>query len=170
MTHKTIVGFSTTNKFMSRIIRWVTRGKSSHAWLRYWDETLQMYMVIQAEMHGYETIPWNKWLTKNNLISAFEHRRKDLTDGVRFVAKQLGSDYDFRSALWTGLKRWFGKKAKRGLHSPKKLMCSEAVIRALQHSEVVCVESVNPEVTSPAELYSILNESEEFIPKDLGGM
>jgi len=168
MTNEVIVGFSTTDKLMSRIIRWITRGKSSHAWLRYWDDTLQLHMVLQAELHGYETIPWDKWKSKNRLIAAFEPNGKNITNGVRFIAKSLGADYDFRSAVWTGLKRWFRKKSKRALHSPKKLMCSEAVVRALQHSGIECVANFDPETTSPVEIYTALNNSQEFILKDLG--
>jgi hypothetical protein len=147
---------------MSKLIRWVTRGKSSHAWLRYYDETLQMHMVIQAELEGYETIPWKRWLKKNKLIAAYEPTEVNLTGGLRHIAQYLGADYDLRSALWVGLKRWFGKKFRRALHSPTKLMCSEAVARALQHAQVECVKDVNPELVSPAELRERIEASSEF--------
>jgi len=162
MTTKVWVGFSTTNKFMSKLIRWVTRGKSSHAWIRYYDETLQMDMVIQAELEGYETVPWNRWRRKNTLIAAYAPTRVNLLGGLRYIAQFLGEDYDLRSALWVGLKRWFGKKFRRALHSPKKLMCSEAVARALQHAQVACVKDVNPELVSPAELRGLISHSDEF--------
>lgn len=162
MTTKVWVGFSTTNKFMSRLIRWVTRGKSSHAWLRYYDETLQMHMVMQAELEGYETIPWKRWLTKNKLIAAYEPTEVNLIGGLRYIAQYLGADYDLKSALWVGLKRWFGKKMRRVFHSPRKLMCSEAVARALQQADVQCVKDVDPELVSPAELQAALAASSEF--------
>ena len=160
--YSVVVGFSTTNKFMSRLIRWVTRGKSSHAWIRYWDESLEQYMVIQAELHGYETIPWARWKTKNRLVSAYVPTSLDLMPGVRHIARLLGVDYDLRSAIWTGLKRWFGKRLKRATSSPKKLMCSEAVCRALQFSGVACVKDLDPETVSPQDLQTALAASDEF--------
>jgi hypothetical protein len=121
-----------------------------------------MYMVIQAELHGYETIPWNRWQRKNLLTAVYEPKKLDLLGGLRHVAQFLGADYDLRSALWVGLKRWFGRKFRRALHSPKKLMCSEAVTRALQFDKVECVKDANPEIISPAELRGLVSMSDDF--------
>jgi len=161
-TTKVWIGFSTTNKLLSRIIRWCTRGKSSHAWMRYWDATLEQHMVIQAEIEGYETIPWKRWKKQNILIAVYESKELDLMPGVRHMASFLGVAYDFKSALWTGLKRWLGKKFKRPFHSPKKLMCSEAVCLALQYDKVPCVEKFNPELVSPQELENAVSSSADF--------
>lgn len=163
MTTKVWVGFSTTNKLMSRLIRWVTRGKSSHAWMRYWDDTLEQYMVIQAEIEGYETIPWFRWKKKNRLVAAYESKELDLMPGVRRMARYLGVEYDFKSAFWAGIKRWLGKKFKRPFHSPKKLMCSEAVCMALQFDRVPCVKGMNPELVSPQELQAAIASSQDFV-------
>jgi hypothetical protein len=160
---KVWVGFSTTNKFMSRVIRFFTRGRCSHAWIRYWDDTLQQYMVMQAELHGYETIPWKRWRTKNKLVAAFEPVTLDLMSGVRFMASFLGADYDLRSALWVGLTRWLKKRWHRPASSPGSLMCSEAVCRILQTGEIKCVRDLNPEQVSPQELLDRLAQSTDFI-------
>jgi hypothetical protein len=162
MTTKVWIGFSTTTKIMSRLIRWVTKGKSSHAWIRYWDATLERYMVIQAELHGYETIPWERWQKKNTLVAAYRPVEKDLGGGLRYIAQFLGADYDLNAALWVGLKRWFGKRFKRPFNSPGKLMCSEAVTRALMIDKVACVQDADPELISPHELRVRLETSKEF--------
>jgi hypothetical protein len=163
MPPQILVGFSTTNKFMSRVIRWITRGKASHSWVRYWDATLQQYMVLQAELRGYETIPWRRWLTKNLLVAAYAPREGlDLLEGVRFISQYLGVDYDLRSAIWTGLKRWFKKRLRRPASSPSTLMCSEAVCRMLQNGQVSCVADLNPELVSPKELMERLSKSSDF--------
>lgn len=167
MASSVLIGFSTTNKLMSRIIRWVTRGRVSHAWIRYYDDTLQQYMVLQAELHGYETIPWKRWLTKNRLVAAYEPTgRLNLLPGVRFIGQYLGVDYDLKSALWCGLKRWFRKHRLRLVSSPKSLMCSEAVCRMLQDGRVTCVSDLNPELVSPQELMNRLAKSSEFVSVD----
>lgn len=157
------VGFSTTNKLVSRIIRWVTRGKCSHAWVRYWDASLEQHMVLQAELHGYETIPWKRWLTKNRLVAVFTPSDLDLLPSVRFIGQYLGVDYDLKSALWCGLKRWLHKRFVRPTRSPSSLMCSEAVCRMLQHSKVACVADLDPELVSPKELMERLAESPDFL-------
>lgn len=160
--HPVWVGFSTTNKFMSRLIRWVTKGKCSHAWVRYWDATLERYMVMQAEITGYETIPWERWKKKNILVAAYEPTGKNLLNGVRFMSQYLGEAYDLKAAIWVGLKRWISRKFRRPFNSPKKLMCSEAVTRALQHDDFKCVEGVDPEVISPTQLRHRVEQSTEL--------
>jgi len=119
-------------------------------------------MVLQAELHGYETIPWKRWLTQNRLVAAFEPTDLDLMPDVRFIAQYLGVDYDLKSALWSGIKRWFGKRW-RSISSPRQLMCSEAVCRMLQNGEILCVANLNPELVNPQELLTRIAQSPDFV-------
>lgn len=159
---KIVIGFSTTKKIISRIIRWISKSKVSHAWIGFYDETLEMKMVMQAEMTGYEVIPISRWKRKNILKYVFTSDSLPLHDGLLYIAKYLGVEYDFLSALKTGLKRWFKKLFKRPLQSPKKLMCSESVTLALQKAGAKCVYNVNTEMISPGELLKLVEGSKEF--------
>ena len=162
-TTKVWIGFSTTNLLVSRLIRWVTRGKCSHAWVSFWDDTLQQYMVMQAELHGYEVVPWKRWQSKNKLVAAFAPvEAVDLMPDVRFIGQYLGASYDLKSAVWSGLKRWVKSRWRRPSKSPSSLMCSEAVCRLLQNGKFQCVAGVNPELVSPQELWDLLAKSPDF--------
>jgi hypothetical protein len=121
-------------------------------------------MVMQAELHGYETIPWARWQSKNKLVAAFTPRENlDLMPDVRFIGQYLGVDYDLKSALWSGLKRWFRRRLRRPTKSPGSLMCSEAVCRMLQNGKFACVADLNPELVSPQELWDALAKSSDFV-------
>jgi hypothetical protein len=150
------IGFSTTNKFISRFIRWITRAKVSHAWIGFNDSTLGQRMVMQAERWGYEVRPWTKWLTQNKWIAEFEIPQSPADSALQFIASFLGSDYDFTSALLLGLKRWFGRWFKRPTQSPTKLMCSEGVVRFLQFGQYEFATGLDPEATSPGELLDLV--------------
>lgn len=163
-TSKVWVGFSTTNLLVSRLIRWVTRSKCSHAWVSFYDTTLQQYMVMQAELHGYEVVPWKRWASKNKLVAAYTPvEAVDLMPDVRFIGQYLGVDYDLRSAVWSGLKRWVRRRWRRPTTSPGSLMCSEAVCRLLQNGSFACVAGLNPELVSPQELWDRLATSKDFV-------
>jgi len=157
------VGFSTTNKLLSRIIRWVTRGKVSHAWIAFDDPTLGLRFVMQAEAWGFEVRPWKRWLRENRLVAEYRPA-KDLTESLKWIARSLGVKYDWASAFFAGLWRWFGVLIRGKFNSPKKLMCAEAVIRFLQHGGVVGVSHLDPEVTPPARLLNAVEQSDEFSP------
>lgn len=155
------IGFSTTNKLISRVIRWVTRGKVSHAWIGFYDPTLEMRFVMQAESWGFEVRPWKRWLLENTLVAQF-CPKKDLTKSLKWIARSLGLKYDWKSAFFAGLWRWFGVWIRGRFNSPKKLMCAEAVIRFLQHGGVVAAGHFDPEVTTPARLLQAVEQSTEF--------
>jgi hypothetical protein len=153
------IGFSTTNKLISRFIRWITGAKVSHAWIGFNDDTLGQRMVMQAERWGYEIRPWARWLTQNTWMAEFELSQEPATASLQFIATFLGSDYDFKSAILLGLKRWFRRWFKSPTQSPTKIMCSEGVIRFLQYSQYEFAAKLDPESTSPGELLSVVTKS-----------
>ena len=153
------VGFSTTNKWQSRIIRWLTKAPCSHAWLSFYDDTLRMRLVMQAEVWGYELRPWRRWQHENTLVEQFLFKEggRELALPLREVAENLGTKYDFKAALWVGIVGWFKRWLKARLtfrpsRTPKKLMCSESVIRFLNAAGYFLPPHFDPELTSPGEL------------------
>jgi len=160
------VGFSTTGKFMSRVIRWVTGARCSHAWISFYDETLEMKMVMQAEWWGYEIRPWHRWISENILVAEFE-TDLDMSAPLRSMAKSIGKRYDWFSAGLSGIKRWVSKWISskftlRPSRTPKKLMCSEAVVRFLQEAGSPYVTDIDPETTSPGDLFKIIGKASAF--------
>jgi hypothetical protein len=161
------VGFSTTNKFLSRVIRWITRGKVSHSWIAYDDFTLGLRMVMQAEAWAFEVRPWQRWIKENKWMAEFRMIDGSQHSALRRRARDLGSKYDWKSGLLVGISAWFKRwwKSRFRLHpdrTPKKLMCSEAVVRFLKDAGCKCVRELDEELTSPVELYDIVRCSTEF--------
>ena len=149
------VGFSTTNKFMSRVIRFITQAKCSHAWISFYDATLGMKMVMQAEWWGFEVRPWKRWQKENTLVAEFGVYGGGYYSSLLKLAKLLGSRYDFRSAILVGIKGWFrywfrSKFSFRPSRTPHKLMCTESVIIFLQDNNCSATADLNPEETSPS--------------------
>jgi len=164
------IGFSTTNKFMSRVIRFVTRAPCSHAWISFYDATLGMKMVMQAEWWGFELRPWKRWQKENTLVAEFGVYGGGYYSSLTDLAKWLGSRYDFKSALLVGVSSWFkywfkSKFSIRPSRTPHKLMCAESVVRFLQSNDCSAVYDLDPETTSPGELLKVLSSSKKFLTR-----
>jgi hypothetical protein len=151
------VGFSTTNKVMSKAIRWVTRSPCSHAWFCFNQQVVGVRqtqrMVAQAEWFGYEARPRWRWDKQNILVAEFELVGPDASNAVHAMLEQyLGSKYDYRAAALAGIWRLCGRSIKGKFQDPVKLMCSEGVIRMLGHAGYHVAEHFDPETTSPKRL------------------
>lgn len=157
------VGFSTTNKWQSRLIRRVLDSPCSHAWVAYDSHDFGFRRVIQAEWYGFEDIPWEKWKSKNILVAEFFPTGHDPWPAVQWIARLLGSDYDYKSAALLRFKRFFSTFVKRPFSDPTKLMCSEAVCRVLSRSGYESFLLLDPEAVDPKKcLLTCLNDSDNF--------
>lgn len=168
------IGFSTTNRFISRIIRWITRGKVSHAWIAYDDFTLGLRMVMQAEAWAFEVRPWQRWIQENKWVAEFRFIDGSQHAALRKRARDIGAKYDWAAGLFAGVASWFKRWLKSGFsfrpsRTPKKLMCSEAVTRFLKDAGCRCVLEMDEELTSPAELFDTVRCSTEFTAVKRGG-
>jgi hypothetical protein len=161
------IGFSTSRQPISKIIRWFTGSACTHAFIAFHDASLKMRVVLQAEAWGFELRPWKRWRKNNILVAEYEPAAYQLEESLLYIAKLLGANFDFRSAILLGIRyrllRWF----KTGFtlnpnYSPKKLVCSEAVIRFLLKGKYKTIKHLNPELTSPGELLGTVMESKEF--------
>lgn len=146
---KITVGFSTTHRWTSKAIRWVTQSPCSHAWIAFDDAVLGTRVVLQAETWGYEIRPWSRWLNENILVAEFVPTGPPLDGSLKWIAKFLGVPYDYRASILSGLFRWWGRLLKGRFNDPKKLMCSEGVVRFLQHGNYEAVKDLDPEITNP---------------------
>ena len=69
---KITIGFSKKNKLLSKIIRWITRSKASHAWISYYNTSLNVPEIIEASWFGYKQSNRKKWEKKSKIIKEFE--------------------------------------------------------------------------------------------------
>lgn len=157
------VGFSTTDKLISRFIRFFTRATVSHAWVAFNDHTLRQRYVIQAESWGLEMRPWNTWVRQNRLVREYILLGEQPLHGIReYAAERIGSKYDFLGAARAGLVRrfrWLRHWSLFKASTPNMLMCAEFTSRFLiyaldYHSGSLLKE---PELVTPDELMSYLD-------------
>jgi hypothetical protein len=150
------VGVSTTNKWQSKLIRWVLGSPCSHAWIAYDSYDFGFRRVIQAEWYGFEDIPWTRWKQKNILIAEFFPTGKDVWESVQWLANFLGAAYDFRAAVLTKISRYLRSIIKQPFKDPSKLMCSEAVVRMLQRANYESFLDLDPEGTGPHDCLRVM--------------
>jgi hypothetical protein len=126
------VCFSTTNGLMSRIIRWFTRAKTSHALITFRSETLDKVFVMEANGRGFMLQPWAKWRRKNTLVARYAlavPTAQQMT-ALRALAEFLGTEYDYVSLLGFAWRR-FRARSSNPFDDPTQLICSEAVAKFL---------------------------------------
>ena len=129
-----------------------------------WKDMLDLWQ--KAETWGYELRPWPRWKKENILIAEFIPTGPSLEQSLKWIATFLGARYDYKAAIISGLWRWFGRLLKGRFNDPTKLMCSEGVVRFLQHAEYATIADLDPEVTSPKRLLlRCFQRSNEFAPE-----
>lgn len=163
MDQRIWIGLSTSSTFLGWAIRKITRQKASHAWIGYWDATLDQRMVMESTASGYRIITWNRWVQQDNGKRVWVYvYNGDLSSALVWIASFLGTAYDVRFLFWNGLRALFKRWFRRPHKSPNKLACSEAVVRMLQNAKAVGLKSLDPEATNPGELLRFLSENNRF--------
>jgi hypothetical protein len=147
------IGFSTTESWISRLIRWFTNARVSHVFLVYDDPVLQQEMVLDVAFTGYRVLPFNLFKLENDVVEMIEPR-VDLSPGLRVTARWLGKPYDWRAFI--AFSRWFRSLRHQPAETPKALICTEAVVRALLAAGYPGAEGLDLKGTSPQLLLEFL--------------
>jgi hypothetical protein len=157
------VGFSTQLKNpLSRLIRWLTKSKASHAWLLFDDTFFGLRMVMEATEVGFRILPFSNFQAEGNDIVAIVQPAAPLEDGVMAAGQWLGESYDFAGLLGTSfvlLGRWLRRKWKNPLASPHAMFCSEAVVRVIQAAKYPGSEALVPASTTPQDLLNFFSRT-----------
>jgi hypothetical protein len=159
---KVWVGFSTTNLWISRLIRFFTRSKASHAWLSYESNELNSIIVLEAH-YTFRALPYAFFKRQNTIVKEVEITKGDTSTMVAACAKFLGTDYDYTGivgGLIVSLGNWLKKKWKNPWGNPKVQTCSEAVVRALVAGGYPEADKFDPESVSPQDLIEFLKPPE----------
>jgi len=152
------IGFSTTKKWLSRIIRWFTKAPVSHAWILYYDLDFAQEMVLEATLEGVRIVPYEVFKQHNSVVRVFIPSHS-LKQGFAKVGETLGSTYDFGGLfgmLWVLLGRWCRQKLKNPWNKAQAMFCSEFVAQVLRWSYYPGTEYWVPENMTPADLYTFL--------------
>jgi hypothetical protein len=137
--HPTLIGFSTPNYFnpVSRLIRFITKSKASHAFVIYFAHDWNMDCVLEAHELGFRITPLERFIVKNNIVKVVVPRHP-IDEGLLVIAKRyLGSMYDYKGLFGMSvvmLGRFLKRKWNNPFRGSKSVFCSESVIIAMKNS------------------------------------
>lgn len=153
------VGFSTTNMWLSRFIRWLTKSKVSHTWLTFTDATLQRQMVMEASFWGFRVVTMAEF-KKDSTVIAIIPPKVPLDTATVAAADWLGDYYDFEGLVGAGVVSfwytWFKRRIKSPFHSGTALFCSESVVKVLQTANYPGAAALDALAITPEQLLEFL--------------
>ena len=127
-------GFSTSDWWVSRVIRFFTRAKVSHAFVLL-EGTELGDLVLEAEWCGLK-LSTRAALTRGStrivaLVDPIPGMAGPVEKATRAALSWLDVPYDYAGLFgmaWVAFGRWLGKKWKNPLRSARSMFCSDAVV------------------------------------------
>ena len=157
------VGFSTPRAWnpLSALIRWMTRSRTSHAWMLVDDPAFEMRLVLEAHSTGFRLVSFARFV-KDNVVVALVEPAHPIAPGLPAAGAWLGEAVDVLGLFGIFLalvRRWFEQgPLENPFPTPRALFCSEAVIRTMQAADYPGAEKLAAEGTTPAELLQFLRD------------
>jgi hypothetical protein len=149
-----IIGLSTSNKITSRLIRWLTRSKVSHAYVRF--EIAGEPLVIHATQDGINCDYYNHFIRHSIVVEEYDllvDREKEKM-ALAYAVKQLDHPYDFLSIagfVWVLINKTFGRKIKNPFRNRAAYNCSEFANHVLSRAGLD-TSGLDIETTSPEDI------------------
>jgi hypothetical protein len=154
--------FSTTNSWLSRIIRWATRSKVSHVSI---GTSMQgVPVVIEASGLGVRIYPRKRW-AKSRTVVAEARFYVDISDEIPYAIEFVGDRYDYAGLIGFLVVlplRWLGRKVKNPLGSSRAFICSELPLRLDREHRIPEWEGLDPETTTPEDLLRLCRIGHSF--------
>jgi hypothetical protein len=151
------VGFSTPRRWnpLSALIRWMTRSRTSHAWLLVEDPVFRLRLVLEAHSTGFRLVSFTRFVKENKVIALVAPAHA-VDGGLPDAGEWLGERFDplgLFGIFLTLVARWFRQRPWRNpFPTASAMFCSEAVVRTLKAAEYPGSEALEDETTSPADL------------------
>lgn len=125
------IGFSKSNTYISRLIRWAIDSPVSHTYIRFYDEYLNTWLIIHADWPGVIIEDAQAYDLENETVVEYEiistQNKTVLKDSMKFLKKKYNY-WMFAKWAWY---LYMNKKKVHGLDllpdNPKKLICVEFV-------------------------------------------
>lgn len=157
-----IIGFSTTDKIMSKIIKWATRSKASHAYIII--EVAGEPVVIHSNQHGINCDHYNKFVRGKKIISEYSLLinidKEQLA--TSYAIRMLDEPYDFLSVIgfgWVLLCRALGYKVKNPFPNKSAYQCSEFALNVLRKAGLGGLDNLSRERVAPEDLINVLDNN-----------
>lgn len=161
-----VVGFGTNGKWSSKMIRRATNSWCSHTWIEYSSTEYGAMNAIHAQPEG---------VVKQRVLDVWntypKSRRYELTMppqdirlAIRYAVERLGTPYDY-GALLNAMKLWWWRETSvfsKPRRNPRELHCSELVSLVLAHVDVVGADLIDPELTTPGQLWRYVEGHRQF--------
>jgi len=159
-----IIGFSTTNKIMSRIIRWFTRSKASHSYVRI--QVSDEPIVIHANQHGVNCDHYSKFKKSSKIVSEFELlvTPAEEKQAISHALRLLDRPYDFLSVIgfgWVLFCRMLGCKVKNPFPNRSAYQCSEFALSTMKKAGIGGLDKLPRERVAPEDLITALSASDQ---------
>lgn len=149
------LGFSTTNIWLSRLIRAATGSKYSHCWVRHGSAVWGGTWVTHADWPVVRQWPWKaataKWTVKQMYRPTF-----DIRPALAAVRSDFEARFDVPGLFGMvfvelGLK-WFKRRIHNPLASPKAMFCSEFLAHILKAAALPGTADWDPRSLSPEDV------------------
>ena len=158
------IAFTTKDSWVSRLIKWATRGSASHVLIG--TKVYGVDMFLHCSVGGVQMSTRDKWLKKNKLVHEYKVM-PNVRSGLQHAFSHLNEKYDYLALLgyaWIILAwRLLKVKWKNPLASSKGMVCSEFVRHLdLNGDRITEWKDLDPERTHPKHLMDICESSSNF--------
>lgn len=132
------IGFSTTDAWFSKIIRFCTKAKVSHTYIRFYDETIGANMVVHVEKTMLMVLgeEFDKLNTPKveYIIDGGDALQESMRENLRNLEKK------FNWFDWVGWLPFLSGWMKRKVRSPKRtfnrMICVDYILRVLSDAKI----------------------------------
>lgn len=135
------LGFSRTNNFPSRAIRWFTKSHISHVYIRVYDRFFKAPFILSSDWGGVQFDLAEKFDMENIAVEEYIIDDPRLDDAIRKNFWHLGKGYAYVKLFnWAWaiiLKRWVVRKVKDPATNPTKLICVDYVLYVLNDAGII---------------------------------
>lgn len=152
------IGFSTTNHFLSKIIRLVIKSKFSHVWIYIKEDKKET--VLESTFGGVHEISFESFKHGKSAYKILDPKQ-DLSCGLAFARSLIGTSYDddeLVGGLWVQIGRWLKKKFHNPFSEPKEMDCAHFVMLFLQACKYPGSEKFIPGDTEPKDIYKLCSK------------
>jgi len=159
-----IIGFSTSKSILSRLIRWITKSKVSHTYLRL--NIKGHDMVLHSNQHGVNFDQWEDFKANFEIVAEFELNiaNEQESNAWNYAIAQLDKPYDFLAItgfLWVLLNKRIKRKVSNPFPNRSAYFCSELVIESLKAADFERANELDRELTSPEDLIKFLSSHDK---------
>lgn len=150
------IGFSQSNNWGSKLVRWFTNSQWSHCFIILDDDLEGDALVFESSPSG--GVKLNLWSKYKDQIC--EVYNINVNCSIKPLYNYLGDNYGYLQITGFIIAKIFSLK-----HNPikKDYVCSELALRFLIENNIEGFESLDPNSTSPEDLYESIKQHVSFI-------